>query len=126
MAGTHEGTALVFPQLTEAFEPFDNKPHAQKIVDATGANLVILEFAQGQVWREHHSVHPVIVQVLKGRVEFTVKDEIIDLVPGTPIHLTSHLLHEVRAMEPSTVMVTMLTGETHEPAKTNVEGIRNI
>ncbi len=124
MAGTHDGTVIVFPQLTEAFEPFESKPRAQKIVDATGANLVILEFAAGQVWREHHSVHPIIVQVLKGRVEFEVKDEVLELVPGRPIHLTAHLLHEVRAVEASTVMVTMLTGETHEPAKTNLEDTR--
>lgn len=124
MAGTHDGTVLVFPQLTDALTPFENKPQARKLVDAGGANLVLLSFRAGQVWKEHHSVHPVVVQVLAGAVDFEVKGEVLHLVPGTPIHLTDHLLHEVRATEDATVLVTMLTGERHDPAKLNLNGVR--
>lgn len=122
MSGTHDGTAVLFPQLTEAFQAFERKPHAQKIVDANGANLVVLQFAQGQIWKEHHSVHPIVVQVLSGRVYFRVRGQELTLVPGTPVHLTAQLLHEVEALEDSTVLVTMLTGERHDPAKVNIEG----
>ncbi len=45
MAGTHEGRVLVFPQLTEALTPFDDKPQARKIVDADGGNLTLMELA---------------------------------------------------------------------------------
>lgn len=38
MAGTHEGRVLVFPQLTEALTPFEDKPQARKIVDADGGD----------------------------------------------------------------------------------------
>ncbi|MBM7051918.1 MULTISPECIES: cupin domain-containing protein [unclassified Rothia (in: high G+C Gram-positive bacteria)] len=119
MAGTHEGTVISFPQLTTAFEAFETKPHAQKVLDADGGNLVVLQFAAGQLWREHHSVHPIIVQVLAGKVLFRVRGEELELVPGKPLHLSATLLHEVEAVEDSTVMVTMLTGETHEPAIIN-------
>ena len=74
MAGTHEGRVLVFPQLTEALTPFEDKPQARKIVDADGGNLTLMELAAGQSWHEHHSVHPIFVQVLKGEVIFHVKD----------------------------------------------------
>ena len=87
MAGTHEGRVLVFPQLTEALTPFEDKPQARKIVDADGGNLTLMELAAGQSWHEHHSVHPVFVQVLKGEVIFHVKDRDITLVPGKPIHV---------------------------------------
>lgn len=126
MAGTHEGTVLVFPHLPQALEPFDTKPQARKLVDADGANLVLLSFRAGQIWREHHSVHPVVVQVLSGAVDFEVKGEVLKLRPGAPIHLTAHLLHEVRATEDATVMVTMLTGERHAPAKLNLEDVRTL
>ena len=88
MAGTHEGRVLVFPQLTSA-DPFDDKPQARKIVDADGGNLTLMELAAGQSWHEHHSVHPIFVQVLKGEVLFHVKDRDITLVPGKPIHVTA-------------------------------------
>ena len=45
MAGTHEGRVLVFPQLTEALTPFEDKPQARKIVDADGGNLTLMELA---------------------------------------------------------------------------------
>lgn len=121
MPGTHEGKVLVFGDLTQRLEAFDSKPHAQKLVDADGANLVLLEFKAGQIWKEHHSVHPIVVQAIKGRVEFRVKGETITLVPGSPIHLTAHLLHELEAVEDSTIMVTMLTGESHPEPKINTE-----
>ena len=95
MAGTHEGRVLVFPQLTEALTPFDDKPQARKIVDADGGNLTLMELAAGQSWHEHHSVHPIFVQVLKGEVIFHVKD--------------------------STLLVTMLTGESHPEPKVNID-----
>ncbi|GAA4789290.1 cupin domain-containing protein [Rothia endophytica] len=123
MPGTHEGTALVFPHLPQALKPFDTKPQARKLVEADGANLVLLSFKKGQIWREHHSVHPVVVQVLSGAVDFEVKGQILQLQPGSPIHLTAYLLHEVRATEDATVMVTMLTGERHDSARINLDGV---
>ena len=112
MAGTHEGRVIIFPQLTEQLTPFEDKPQAKKLIDADGGNLILMELAAGQSWHEHHSVHPVVVQALKGSVI---------LVPGKPIHVTADLLHSLTALEDSTLMVTMLTGESHPDAKPTVE-----
>lgn len=120
MPGTHEGHVIDLPDLTCALQPFETKPHAKKIIEADGANLVLLEFSAGQVFKEHHSVHPIVVQTLKGAVDFTVQGSTIRLLPGKPIHLTAHLLHELKAVEDSTVLVTMLTGERHETATVNL------
>ena len=73
MAGTHEGRVIVFPQLTEVLTPFETKPQAKKILDADGGSITLMELAAGQSWHEHHSVHPVVVQVLKGKVEYSTK-----------------------------------------------------
>ena len=121
MSGTHQGRVIELGELTARLEAFEHKPHAQKLVEADGANLVLLEFKAGQIWKEHHSVHPIVVQALKGRVAFRVKGETITLAPGQPLHLTAHLLHELEALEDSTVMVTMLTGESHPQPKIKTE-----
>jgi conserved hypothetical protein len=42
-------------------------------------------------------------------------------VPGKPIHVTADLLHSLTALEDSTLMVTMLTGESHPDAKPTIE-----
>ncbi|MFW0107514.1 cupin domain-containing protein [Rothia sp. P7181] len=115
MAGTHQGQALFFNGLTELLQPSEHKGRAQKIVDAQGASVTLLELAPGQRWKEHHSVHPIIVQVLKGHVRFTVRGQTRTLSPGQVIHLTDHLLHQVDADTSATVMVIMLTGENPDP-----------
>ncbi|MFW0154686.1 cupin domain-containing protein [Rothia sp. P6271] len=115
MAGTHQGQALIFKGLTELLQPLEHKGRAQKIVDAQGASVTLLELAQGQSWKEHHSIHPIIVQVLKGKVRLTVRGQSRTLIPGQIIHLTDHLLHQVDADTPATVMVIMLTGENPDP-----------
>ena len=84
-------------------------------------NLTLMELAAGQSWHEHHSVHPIFVQVLKGEVIFHVKDRDITLVPGKPIHVTAKLLHSLRAVKDSTLLVTMLTGESHPEPKVNID-----
>lgn len=123
MSGTEQGSIVVLPYLPEVLEPFETKPQARKLIEADGANLVVLSFKAGQKWSQHHSIHPIIVQVLSGSVDFEVKGRTLRLKPGSPIHLTAHLLHEVRAVEDATLMVTMLTGEEHRPAKLNLQDI---
>lgn len=121
MAGTHEGRVIVFPQLTEVLTPFETKPQAKKILDADGGSITLMELAAGQSWHEHHSVHPVIVQVLKGKVDYSAKGQSIILEPGKLIHTTAKLLHSVTALEDSTLMVIMLTGESHPESNITIE-----
>ena len=111
MAGTHEGRVIIFPQLTEQLTPFEDKPQAKKLIDADGGNLILMELAAGQSWHE----------ALKGKIDFRVKGQSVILVPGKPIHVTADLLHSLTALEDSTLMVTMLTGESHPDAKPTVE-----
>lgn len=121
MAGTHEGRVIVFPQLTEVLTPFETKPQAKKILDADGGSITLMELAAGQSWHEHHSVHPVVVQVLKGKVDYNAKGQSIILEPGKIIHTTAKLLHSVTALEDSTLMVIMLTGESHPELNITIE-----
>ena len=121
MAGTHEGRVIVFPQLTEVLTPFETKPQAKKILDADGGSITLMELAAGQSWHEHHSVHPVVVQVLKGKVDYSAKGQSIILEPGKLIHTTAKLLHSVTALEDSTLMVIMLTGESHSEPNITIE-----
>ena len=121
MAGTHEGRVIVFPQLTEVLTPFETKPQAKKILDADGGSITLMELAAGQSWHEHHSVHPVVVQVLKGKVDYSTKGQSIILEPGKLIHTTAKRLHSVTALEDSTLMVIMLTGESYPEPNITIE-----
>lgn len=107
-AGGEEGTATYVEKLFDAATSRGGRPGAAAVLDTHTAKVVVFEFEAGDVLKEHAARHPVIIQVLRGRVEFTVQNEARTLEPGRLIHLTPMLRHAVRATEPATLTVCML------------------
>lgn len=107
-AGTTEGTATHLTDIIGREEPFENRPRASVVHEDESAKIVAFEFGEGHELGDHAAHHPVLVQVLRGRVEFGLPDRTVILVPGEVLHLTPRLRHSVRALEPTTLTVTML------------------
>lgn len=107
-AGGVEGAATYVDDLFDAATSRGGRPGASAVLDTETAKVVAFEFEAGDVLKEHAARHPVIIQVIRGRVEFTVVDEVFTLEPGRLIHLTPMLRHAVRAPEAATLTVTML------------------
>jgi quercetin dioxygenase-like cupin family protein len=89
-------------------EPFDNRPHAAKVLKTDTAHVVVFAFAAGQHLKEHAAHHAVVIQVLAGHCRFGYDDAVVDLRPGDLIHLPPMKRHHVDAIEDSTLTVTML------------------
>ncbi|MCH8614339.1 cupin domain-containing protein [Arsenicicoccus dermatophilus] len=106
--GTDEGAVTQVDDACGRSESRGGRPGATAVIDDPTAKVVAFEFAAGDELKEHAARHPVLVQVLRGRVTFTVQGREIELVPGGLLHLTPMLRHAVRAQEPSTLTVTML------------------
>ncbi|MEV6613107.1 cupin domain-containing protein [Streptomyces sp. NPDC051051] len=70
--------------------------------------VVGFAFAAGQELTEHTSALPVVVQVVRGRLDLTLGEERTKAGPGSWIHLPARLPHTVRATEPSVMLLTML------------------
>lgn len=107
-AGEAQGTATYVEGLFDAGTSRGGRPGASAVLDTETVKVVVFEFAAGDLLREHAARHPVLIQVLRGRVEFSVQGEVHTLEPGRLIHLTPMLRHAVRATEPATLTVTML------------------
>lgn len=107
-AGTTEGTATHMTDVIGRAEPFEDKPRASIVHSDETTKIVAFEFAAGQELGDHAAHHPVLIQVLRGRVDFGLPDRTIDLRPGEILHLTPKLRHSVVAAEPTTLTVTML------------------
>lgn len=107
-AGGTQGIATYVEGLYAAATSRGGRPGAAAALETKTAKVVVFEFAAGDVLKEHAARHPVIIQVLRGRVEFSVQDDVFTLEPGRLIHLTPMLRHAVRAGEPATLTVTML------------------
>ncbi|MEQ3836063.1 cupin domain-containing protein [Lawsonella clevelandensis] len=107
-AGSDNGTYTLGEQFQPDVQPFPTRPRTFKVLNTSSGKVVGFAFAAGQTLQEHAARHPVLIQVLKGRVTFHVKGEDVELVPGRIIHLTPMLRHSVEAHEDSILTVTML------------------
>lgn len=107
-AGTTEGTATHITDVIGRSEPFEDRPRASIVHNDETTKIVAFEFSEGHELGDHAAHHPVLIQILRGRVEFGLPDRTLDLRPGEILHLTPQLRHWVRALEPTTLTVTML------------------
>ncbi|MGW7296476.1 cupin domain-containing protein [Streptomyces sp. NPDC054829] len=70
--------------------------------------VVGFAFAAGQELTEHTSALPVVIQVVRGRLDLVLGDEKTQAGPGTWIHLPARMPHSVHAVEPTVMLLTML------------------
>jgi quercetin dioxygenase-like cupin family protein len=74
-----------------------------------GVNIVLFAFDAGQELSEHTAAMPVLLQVLDGSLEVTAAGRTEVMTPGDVLYLPSREPHSVLAMEPSRLMLTMVT-----------------
>jgi len=70
--------------------------------------VVVFAFDVDQELTEHTASVPAVVQVVKGRLRMRLGDETVEAKPGSWLHMPAHLLHSVRALEPSVMLLSML------------------
>ncbi|KAA0917021.1 cupin domain-containing protein [Dietzia sp. ANT_WB102] len=107
-AGTDEGTATHHTDIIGRAEPSAKRPGAAVVHEDETTKIVVFEFDEGQEMPDHAAFHPILVQLLKGSVEFGLPDRTLELHTGEVLHLTAKLRHRVRALEPTTLTITML------------------
>ena len=107
-AGTDEGAATHHTDVIGRATPSATRPGATVVHQDETAKIVAFEFDEGQEMPDHAAFHPILVQVLRGRVEFGLPDRTLELRTGEILHLTAKLRHRVRALEPTTLTITML------------------
>ena len=71
--------------------------------------LVAFGFDTGQELTEHASARPIVVQVVRGSIDFTVANEVHAMGPSSWITLAPNVAHSVLAKEPSIVLLTLLS-----------------
>lgn len=105
--GSGSGVATL-SELVGRSEPRPGRPSAATVVEEDGVKVVAFEFHEGDELHEHAAPHPALIQVVRGSVDFQLPEGPVQLRPGQVLHLTEGLLHAVRALEPTTLSVTLL------------------
>ncbi|MDO5646267.1 MAG: cupin domain-containing protein [Dermabacter sp.] len=111
-AGHERGEATFISEIAGVAHPRGDRGGAAALLTNESTKVVAFEFDTGGVLNEHAAHHPVIIQVIRGRIRFDVNGESIEMAPGQLIHLAPKLRHAVTALEPTTLTVTMLLPHT--------------
>lgn len=70
--------------------------------------VVGFAFDVDQELTEHTAAVPAILQVVSGSFRVSLGDTIEDLGPGSWVHMAANLPHSVLALEPGTLLLTLL------------------
>jgi quercetin dioxygenase-like cupin family protein len=81
---------------------------SRTVLKAEGARVVLFSFDVGQELTEHTAAVPILLQVLDGRLRVGADGQHVELVAGGLVHIGARVPHEVLALEPSRMMLTML------------------
>jgi quercetin dioxygenase-like cupin family protein len=71
-------------------------------------NVTVFGFDAGQELSEHRASRAAVVQVLTGRLRFTVDGEELDAAPGWWLHMAPNAPHALVATEPTIMLLTLV------------------
>jgi quercetin dioxygenase-like cupin family protein len=105
-------TATYLPDLLAAIQIPDNGTLSRVLYRDESIRLVVFAFDTGQELTDHAASSSAIVQVLAGRIELVLNGDPVEVVPGGWVHMSPHLPHAVRALEPTVMVLTLVAGES--------------
>ncbi len=80
-----------------------------KIIHRDSAlNVTVFGIDAGEGLSEHEARQAAVVQVLSGRLRFTVDGEDLDLGSGSWLHMSPGTPHALEALEPTVMLLTLV------------------
>jgi len=73
-----------------------------------GLGVTVFGFDAGEGLTEHESTRAAVVQVVSGRLRFTVDGEQLDLGPGSWLHMAPGAPHSLLADERTVMLLTLI------------------
>jgi quercetin dioxygenase-like cupin family protein len=83
------------------------KPAVSLLLETDFSKEIQIVFKKGQLMKDHKAPFTIIVQVLKGSINFGLKNGIIKLKRGDLISLIPHEVHNLMALEESVVRLSL-------------------
>jgi quercetin dioxygenase-like cupin family protein len=83
---------------------------AVSLVKDDKLNILLMVLKKGARLAEHRTKGPIAIQVLSGRVRFSAGSEHVELPSGSIAALDRDVVHELEAIEESTVLLTTAIG----------------
>ncbi len=95
----------------------ENKPAVSLLLDTDFSKEIRIVFKKRQIMKDHQAPFAIIVQVLKGCIDFGLKGEVKQLNTGDLISLEPKIIHNLTAIEESVVRLTLSKSDTIKRVK---------
>lgn len=103
--------SVVTTGLLEALPVSDSSVTSRVVVNNPLLRVVVFAFDTGETLTEHSSPRAVVVQVLDGRIDYTLGEETSTMVPGDLVYMEPGIKHALVALEPSHLSLVMVDTE---------------
>ncbi|WP_026450249.1 cupin domain-containing protein [Aequorivita capsosiphonis] len=107
--------------LVNNLEYNEKRPTIQVLMETDAGKEIRIAFKEGQVMKEHKTPFPIVVEIFEGAIDFGVNGETHKLKKGDLIGLEGGVPHDLKALETSTVRLSLNKGDTAK----RVEGVVN-
>lgn len=77
------------------------------ILETSFSKEIRILLKSGQVMKEHKAPFPIVVHILEGEIDFSVKGELKSLKKGDIISLEGNIPHNLKALKDSIVRLTL-------------------
>ena len=94
--------------LSDLIEVAPESTVSRTVLKEEGSRVVLFAFDSGQELTEHTAAVPILLQVLDGLLRVGADGDQIELSPGGLIHIGARVPHEILALQPSRMVLTML------------------
>ncbi|CAM1333804.1 AraC family ligand binding domain-containing protein [Tenacibaculum aestuariivivum] len=89
-----------------------DKPLVSLLLDTDFSKEIRVVFKKGQTMEDHQAPFAIIVQVIKGAINFGVDNEIKQLNTGDLISLKPQVVHNLTALDESIVRLSLSKSDT--------------
>jgi quercetin dioxygenase-like cupin family protein len=103
--------SVVTTGLLEALPVTESSITSRVVVNNPLLRVVVFAFDAGEMLTEHSSPRAVVVQLLDGRIDYTLDGSTTPLVPGDVIYMRPGVRHALIALEPSHLSLVMVDTE---------------
>lgn len=99
----------------------ENGPAIQVLLDTSFTKEIRIAMREGQLMKEHQTPFPIVVQLVEGRIDFTVSGEVVNLEKGDLVALDGGIPHSLNALEESIIRLTLTKADEVDRVKQVVE-----